>query len=115
MSESAVLRVGHMEEQLGRVLDKLDAMDLRARDFELSTRECLVELRTVVQNVKSMIDDAHRRTSVVEARIHAVEDRLEELDALALPKHRHAVAVGAGVGGSGILLAIVELVRGLLS
>lgn len=89
--------------QLDRVLDKLEAMDGRARDFEAATRVTLTEL-------KAAIAAGDGKTAALEAEVAALKT---DVHALQIARARGTkIAAGTSVTVATIVAAIAEYLTG---
>lgn len=118
MSNLTTFRPGMSEQvadQLSRVINKLDLMDLRARDFELSASKGLAELRVELSHLQHSISRMHTRTDSIEQRLQVLEGRTLEVESRSVPNRKGTlVAAGAGTGGAGVLYLIIEAIKRLL-
>jgi len=113
VSESGTTaRVESIADTLERVLDKLDAMDTRARDFELAITRELAGLRAEVANVRSLIDGMHSRVGAVEARVEALE--LAAAEQRGAHKASKRKTIGLAAAGGGGIAGVVEALRAIL-
>jgi chromosome segregation ATPase len=92
---------------------KLDDLDGRVRHVETE----LAGLRKEVSSFRDLVDRVHKDYDVVRATLEKHDERLDDLEQDKARREGRAalVATGAGVGGGGLLYAIAELVRKVMS
>lgn len=113
MSESATMaRVEGIGDALERLQSTLDKMDDRARVSEVATAVALSDIRAKVDNLRSLIDGVHARTTELEARIEKLET--EAAEARGEKRRGTLVASGTGLAGGGLVAGLIELARRVL-
>lgn len=119
-------RAEALSDTLERVLSKLDRMDERQRDHELTVVRDIATLRGDVANVRALVDGLHARATTVDAEVVTLRERVSQLETKAdqladesKGHHRKAkrtmlASTSMAAGSGGLVAGVIEVIKAVL-
>lgn len=117
---STYFRFEHISEQVKLAVDRIKALEDRQRVLELENREGLTHSKGEARALRDLLDRVHKELVDLETSIAGHAKRIDEVelaDARNEGERRNGalVATGGGAAGGGLLYALIELVKAVLT